>query len=152
LEKHDVFLLTSDFEGMPIALLDAMGRGCVPVVTDIPSGIPELVHDGINGYRVPVGNVAAFADRLAVLQRDSTLRKAMALGAHETVCRGGYRVEDMATNYLALFRRVMEGAAAGAFRRPRGRIQTPPLPPGMEWMRPSWKDWLPDSVRNVLGR
>jgi glycosyltransferase involved in cell wall biosynthesis len=152
LEKHDVFLLTSDFEGMPLTLLDAMGRGCVPVVTDIPSGIPELVHDGVNGYRLPVGDLVGFGERLAALQRDSTLRGVMALQAHETVSRGGYRVEDMVTNYLTLFRRVSEDAAAGAFRRPRGRIQMPPLSPSMEWLRPSWKDWLPESVRNVLGR
>ena len=55
LEQQDAYILTSEFEGMPNALNEAMARGCVPVVTDIRSGIPELVRYGVNGYRVPVG-------------------------------------------------------------------------------------------------
>jgi glycosyltransferase involved in cell wall biosynthesis len=149
LQQHDVFLLTSDFEGMPIALLDAMGRGCVPVVTDIASGIPELVQDGVNGYRVPVGDAAGFADRLAALQRDAGLRRRLALRAHETVYNGGYRVEDMVDSYLNVFRRALRDAASGSFQRPRGRIL---LPPSLHWMRPTWKDYLPEPVRSVGSR
>lgn len=145
-ERNDVILITSDFEGLPVGLLEAMGRGCVPVVTDIPSGIPELVRDGVNGYRVPVGDLAAFADRLAGLQADTARRQEFALRAHEAVCRGGYRTEDMAARYLALFRRALHDAAAGAFRRPRGKIR---LPPELGWMQPTWKDWLPGPVRAV---
>jgi glycosyltransferase involved in cell wall biosynthesis len=149
LQRHDVFLLTSDFEGMPIALLDAMGRGCVPVVTDIASGIPELVQDGVNGYRVPVGDAAAFADRLAALQRDVELRRRFAARAHATVASGGFRVEDMAEGYLRVFRRAVSDAASGAFRRPAGRIR---LLPSQRAMTPTWKDWLPEPVRGVGGR
>jgi hypothetical protein len=42
----------SDFEGLPIALLEAMAAGVVPVVRRIPSGIPELVEDGRTGLLV----------------------------------------------------------------------------------------------------
>lgn len=45
-------LLMSDFEGLPIALLEAMAAGVVPVVRRIPSGIPELVDDGRTGLLV----------------------------------------------------------------------------------------------------
>ncbi|PSB39523.1 glycosyltransferase family 4 protein [Aphanothece minutissima] len=45
-------LLMSDFEGLPIALLEAMAAGVVPVVRRIPSGIPELVEDGRTGLLV----------------------------------------------------------------------------------------------------
>lgn len=40
----DVFLMSSDWEGLPVALLEAMSMGCVPVVTDA-GGIPEVVTD-----------------------------------------------------------------------------------------------------------
>jgi glycosyltransferase involved in cell wall biosynthesis len=36
--------MSSDWEGLPIALLEAMSMGCVPVVTDA-GGIPEVVDD-----------------------------------------------------------------------------------------------------------
>lgn len=48
LSSH-VFVLMSDYEGIPVALMEAMGCGVVPVCKLINSGIPELVHDGFTG-------------------------------------------------------------------------------------------------------
>ena len=53
-DASDVFLLVSFFEGLPVAMLEAMASGCVPVVSDIESGVPELVRDGVTGFRAPV--------------------------------------------------------------------------------------------------
>jgi colanic acid/amylovoran biosynthesis glycosyltransferase len=52
LVQCQAFLLMSDFEGLPIALLEAMAIGVVPVVRDTPSGIPELVREGETGLLV----------------------------------------------------------------------------------------------------
>lgn len=49
LAMMQVFLMTSDYEGMPVALLEAMAMGCVPVVTPV-GGIPAVVTNGSNGY------------------------------------------------------------------------------------------------------
>ena len=56
-----LFLLTSDFEGLPISLLEAMSVGCVPVVYDIESGISDALPNGDYGFRVSHGDVVAFA-------------------------------------------------------------------------------------------
>ncbi len=48
--KHQVFTLISDYEGIPIALLEAMACGLVPVCKRIDSGLPEVVIDGETGY------------------------------------------------------------------------------------------------------
>ena len=40
---QDVFVLPTRFEGFPVALVEAMGAGLVPVVSDIASGVPEIV-------------------------------------------------------------------------------------------------------------
>jgi glycosyltransferase involved in cell wall biosynthesis len=48
----DVLVLLSDYEGLPIALLEAMACGCVPVCLSMRSGIPELVEDGVTGLLV----------------------------------------------------------------------------------------------------
>ena len=45
-------LLMSDFEGLPLALLEAMAVGVVPVVRSIPSGIPEIIHHEKTGLLV----------------------------------------------------------------------------------------------------
>jgi len=128
-EQSDVFILTSDYEGLPLSLLEAMGRGCVPVVTDIRSGIPELVRDGVNGYRVPVGDIQAFAERLATLQRLPGLRRALASQAYQTIRTEGYDVQSMIERYLMLFERVLREAETGVYRRPRGKILPPHRPP-----------------------
>ena len=48
--------MTSQFEGLPIALLEAMAMAVPPVVTAV-GGIPELVTDGLNGYLHPFGAI-----------------------------------------------------------------------------------------------
>ncbi|MDQ3081531.1 MAG: glycosyltransferase family 4 protein, partial [Gemmatimonadota bacterium] len=48
----DVIVLLSDYEGLPIALMEAMSCGCVPVCLRGRSGISELVSDGVTGLIV----------------------------------------------------------------------------------------------------
>lgn len=69
LGRQHIFLLFSNFEGLPLTLLEAMIRGVVPVVTDLPSGISEVVEDGVNGYVFPVGQVEKAVDRIAELMQ-----------------------------------------------------------------------------------
>jgi len=52
LQGSQAILLMSDFEGLPVALLEAMASGVVPVVRAIPSGIPELVEHERTGLLV----------------------------------------------------------------------------------------------------
>ena len=62
------FVLSSDFEGMPNVLLEAMAMGVPCVSTDCPSGGPrELIEDGINGFLIPVGDSVALTERLEKL-------------------------------------------------------------------------------------
>ena len=64
LQAMDIFMMSSEFEGLPIALLEAMSMGCMPACTDA-GGIRELVKNNGNGILVPVGNPMKLVDRLA---------------------------------------------------------------------------------------
>lgn len=63
--QHKVFVLTSDFEGLPNALIEAMACGLVCISTDCsPGGARELIVDGQNGYIVPCGNFNLLCERI----------------------------------------------------------------------------------------
>jgi glycosyltransferase involved in cell wall biosynthesis len=66
LRAMDIFVLPSLSEALSNSLMEAMGCGCCPVVSDT-GGNPELVQDGETGLLFPVGDAEALAARLALL-------------------------------------------------------------------------------------
>jgi glycosyltransferase involved in cell wall biosynthesis len=155
-EQSDVLLLTSEFEGLPVSLLEAMAHGCVPVVTDIPSGIPELVRNGETGYRIGVGDIAGFAECLANLQADVARRRALSAASYQAIQAGGFTTEDMVAAYLNLFERVLVEAELGEFERPKGKILPPPNSPWLTnrrqyWPGRSFVSHAAEAARNYLG-
>lgn len=72
LPKHDVYFLCSDYEGLPLSLLESMGAGLVPVVSDLPSGISEVVNDS-SGIRVPIDDENAYTEALVRLANNREL-------------------------------------------------------------------------------
>ena len=126
LECQHVYLLTSEFEGMPQALIEAMARGCIPVVSATSGGISELVVEGVNGYRVPVGDIEHFCRRLETLYREPDRRNMFTHAAHQAVITNGLRTDDMVNAFLAVFARIMRHNEDGAFRRPQGLLRKPP--------------------------
>lgn len=83
LASADVFVLPSRDEGLPMAMLEAMGYGLVPIVTPVGS-IPEVVHDGENGLLVPPGDVPALTHALTSLLEDDGLRDRLSKAARAT--------------------------------------------------------------------
>ncbi len=85
LAAGDVFCLSSRYEGLPIALLEAFAMGLPAAVTDV-GGMPSVVRDGVEGRVVPAGDPAALAGAIAELadrDRRSELAAHAATRAHE---------------------------------------------------------------------
>jgi glycosyltransferase involved in cell wall biosynthesis len=61
LAMMDVFMSSSDFEGLPLALLEAMSMQCVVVATRV-GGVPEIIENGVNGFLIEPGRPLALAD------------------------------------------------------------------------------------------
>lgn len=101
LRAHDLYLLTSDYEGLPLSLLEAMGAGLVPVVSDLASGIREVV-DAHNGMPVPVADVEGYARAIIHLHEHREELAAKSAAAHERV-KTEFSVEAMADRWLAMF-------------------------------------------------
>jgi len=85
----DIFALASLYEGLPLALMEALALG-LPVVATRVDGVTELVEDGQQGFLVPPSRPHAFADALDRLIVDADLR------AHigETASRDAVRFDN----------------------------------------------------------
>lgn len=86
LAQTDVLLVTSEMEGLPIVILEAMAMG-VPIICSAVGGIPEMVRDGVDGILVPYGPNFAVdaAKRLEELLSDPERRRAMGQSARTRV-------------------------------------------------------------------
>jgi glycosyltransferase involved in cell wall biosynthesis len=105
----DIFLLPSDYEGLPLTLLEAMAQGAVPVVSDLPSGMREVVNTE-TGILVDPENVNGYA--AAILQLDSDredlAKKSLAASRF---ARNGFSSETMADRWLKMFGQLPAAAA-----------------------------------------
>ncbi len=65
-DNAELMVLPSYAEGLPMSLLEAVGRGLAVVSTNV-GGIPEIIEEGRNGFLIEPGDVDALADRLRTL-------------------------------------------------------------------------------------
>ena len=84
LKECDVFLLPSFFEGLPMALIETMSFGEIPVVTNVGS-ISSLVEDNINGLFIQVKNGDDIVEKIKMLTHNPELRQRLSSTAQNTV-------------------------------------------------------------------
>lgn len=86
LEKASLFVLSSDFEGMPNALMEAMALGLPCVSTDCPCGGPKfLIKDRENGLLVPVNDVEAMSSAIKEMLANEELQNTCSNNARNIV-------------------------------------------------------------------
>jgi len=69
LNAFDIFAMSSNTEGLPLVVLEAMASG-LPIVSTSVGGIPNVVEEGQTGFLVPASDEAALSERLASLVQD----------------------------------------------------------------------------------
>jgi glycosyltransferase involved in cell wall biosynthesis len=98
----DVFVLSSDSEGFPMSVLEAMAAG-LPVVASAVGGVPEAVRDGETGSLVPPRDAAALAEALRRLVADPALRERLGDAGRQKVERE-FSLERFEHDHLELYR------------------------------------------------
>jgi colanic acid/amylovoran biosynthesis glycosyltransferase len=110
--EHDVAIAPSlvaasgDKDGLPVALIEAMGAGCAVVASDLP-GLNEAVRPGVEGILVEPGAVDPLASALTSLRDD---REMLArLGQAARARAESYSVVAVGLGYRALLKRIARG-------------------------------------------
>lgn len=87
--SFDLFVLPSLYEGLSIALIEAMALGTPGIVSDA-GGLSEVIRDGVDGFLVPPRDSEALARRIELLLVDEPLRETFGAAARE-----GARIFDI---------------------------------------------------------
>jgi glycosyltransferase involved in cell wall biosynthesis len=138
-ESH-VLLMPSLFEGMPIALLESLACGCVPVVSRLAGITDVALEHGETGLLVNTGDIAGYAEAVATLVRNPAQWARMSSAGQERA-RQNFSVEAMGSSYLRLIRDAREG------HYPLPRPRTDRLPIDLSLF--TWQDFVPGPLRRL---
>ncbi len=108
LPLFDIFVLPSAWEGVSLALLEAMASG-LPVIATAVGGTSEVVIDYENGILVPSGDVSALADALIVLIDNPDLRTRMGEAAHQRISQE-FTVDQSVNKISHLYDQLLMGS------------------------------------------
>jgi glycosyltransferase involved in cell wall biosynthesis len=108
LENVDVGALSSDWEGMPLFVLECMTTG-TPVVATNVGGLPEVVEDDRTGLLVPPRDPAALAQAISALLADPERGRRLAAAAAERMRH--YTIDTVAQRFADLYEQLVSQAA-----------------------------------------
>lgn len=112
LMRNRVAVLSTRWEGMPLALIEGMAAGCAVVGSAVP-GVRELLRDGVDGRLVPAADAEALADALQALLADDGPGAALAEEARRRALAEFSR-DRMNARYEALFASLAAGSGIPA--------------------------------------
>ncbi len=101
LAASDLFVLASDWEGLPVSILEAM-RAAVPIVATRVSGIPEAIRNGVDGLLVPPRDSEGLAEAIVSLLEDRDRACRLGRSAQERM-RSQYSIERMAERLKGIY-------------------------------------------------
>jgi glycosyltransferase involved in cell wall biosynthesis len=107
----DAFVLSSEFEGLSAALLEASSMGLPAVVTDV-GGNAEIVLNGVTGYRVPPHNARLLADAMEQLETLPSGERQLFSHSARQYCWANYRMQAVLRSWTDLYLTYSRPAAS----------------------------------------
>jgi glycosyltransferase involved in cell wall biosynthesis len=104
----DVFVLSSDYEGNPLSVMEAMAAG-LPIVSTAAGGVPDLFEYGKEGFLVQPGDFQGLSDSMAALLRNREARQSLGMAAARRA-RKNYDVSTMVQAYEEVYESLVDQA------------------------------------------
>lgn len=106
IDGASVFALTSDYEGIPNALIEAMAMGIPCVSTDCsPGGARSLIDNGVNGFLVPCNDITELSDKINYYIENPDI--AEQIGQEASKICDTLNPQFIAQQWLDVFERIM---------------------------------------------
>ena len=102
--SSSIMAVTSIFEGFHLGILEAESCGLPVVSFNCNYGPSDLIHDGINGYLVNVGDVHGLAEKIIAVAKDEDMRRKMGKASFENA--GLYEPDMIAEKWMSLLERL----------------------------------------------
>lgn len=99
--KSDLLVMSSNYEGFPMVMIEAMACGLPVVSFDYKCGPKDIIQTGINGLLVPNGDIQALADAMMKVMEDEAYRKMLSLNARKVV--DTYSEQAVMAQWIRLF-------------------------------------------------
>lgn len=133
MHRHHGLLMPSNYEGLPIVLLEALAYGCVPVAARLPNITDYMVQDGVSGFLVNSTDIEGYVNGIAQLLMPERWRALRSTGM--VLVKRQFSRQRMSERYLALF----SDLACGTYSRPpdRAKLYSP------AFLCFGWRDYLP---------
>jgi len=101
LKYADIFILPTNYEGLPVSILEALSYG-VPVIASAVGGIPEIL-DGNNGFAVK-NSISDFVNKMDYILQENVYHK-MKAHARESFLKN-FTIDKMINGYLAIYQNI----------------------------------------------
>ncbi|MCL1612061.1 glycosyltransferase family 4 protein [Phocaeicola plebeius] len=99
--KSDMLVMSSNYEGFPMVMIEAMACGLPVVSFDYKCGPKDIIQTGINGLLVPNGDIQALADAMMKVMEDEAYRKMLSQNARKVV--DTYSEQAVMSQWIRLF-------------------------------------------------
>lgn len=96
-----IFTLSSQFEGLPMVLIEAQSSGIPSIAYDCPCGPSEIIVDGKTGYLIPLNDEEMFANKLSALMNSTELQDFMAQQSIKNASK--YTLDNIALRWKEFF-------------------------------------------------
>ncbi len=104
MQQASLFIMTSEYEGFPLVMIEAMSVGLPLISYAFPTGPKDLITDGEDGFLIPVGNEDLFAEKICSLIENFKKRENM--GKKAFLKSNIFSIDSIVEKWMCVFREL----------------------------------------------